>query len=112
MAEGQLEGATLHGIEFALCSGLRDRGGVPTNATLADYSVASPAEMPETLECLLIETEEESGPYGAKGLGTPSQPPVAPAIVNAVRDAVDARLPVAPATAERVHRAMNDGDTD
>ncbi|WP_436933805.1 xanthine dehydrogenase family protein molybdopterin-binding subunit [Halovenus marina] len=108
MVEGQLEGATLHGIEFALCSDLRDRGGVPTNATLADYSVASPAEMPETHECVIVETNEETGPYGAKGVGTPSQPPVAPAILNAVRDAVDARLPVAPATAERVHEAMND----
>ncbi|MCW8173526.1 hypothetical protein D8S78_22920 [Natrialba swarupiae] len=69
MVEGQLEGAVLHGVEFAICSELRADNGIPENSSLADYSVASPVEMPNQLECEIIESAERSGPYGAKGSG-------------------------------------------
>ncbi|TYT62626.1 xanthine dehydrogenase family protein molybdopterin-binding subunit [Natrialba swarupiae] len=112
MVEGQLEGAVLHGVEFAICSELRADNGIPENSSLADYSVASPVEMPNQLECEIIESAERSGPYGAKGLGTPSLPPVAPAIGNAIRDAIGNRITNPPATAERVFFAMAGRDFD
>jgi CO/xanthine dehydrogenase Mo-binding subunit len=109
LVEGQIEGAVGHGVEFALTSELRLEGGVPTNATLADYPVSSPAEIPDRLACEIVESEEESGPYGAKGVGTPSITPVAPAVTNAVRDAVGERFTAAPVRDEDVLLALEGG---
>ena len=106
MVEGQLEGAVQHGVEFALYSEVKLAEGRPENATLADYPVVSPLEMPERLACEIIESEEPSGPYGAKGIGTPSMPPVAPAILNAVRDATGHRFRDPPADCETVFAAI------
>jgi len=110
LVEGQLEGAVQHGIEFALLSELRAPGGIPENASLAEYPVSSPAEMPAELRCEIIESSESSGPYGAKGVGTPSQPPVAPAITNAIRDAVGERFTEAPVRDEDVFFALREAD--
>lgn len=112
LVEGQLEGAVQHGVEFATLSELELSGGVPENASLADYPVSSPHEMPDRLACELIESNEESGPYGAKGVGTPSIPPVAPAITNAIRDAVGTRFTRAPVRDEDVFFALREDDDD
>jgi CO/xanthine dehydrogenase Mo-binding subunit len=100
MVEGQLEGALQHGIEFALYSELRLEDGMPENANLADYPVVSPYELPRKTVCEIVESNEESGPYGAKGIGTPSMPPIAPAILNAVRDATGYRCTAPPLSSE------------
>lgn len=102
MVEGQLEGALQHGIEFALYSKLRLDDGIPENANLADYPAISPHEMPWTTVPEIVESNEESGPYGAKGIGTPSMPPIAPAILNAVRDATGYRCTEPPLVEETV----------
>ncbi|MEF8851008.1 MAG: molybdopterin cofactor-binding domain-containing protein [Haloarculaceae archaeon] len=106
LVEGQLEGAVQHGIEFATLSELELAGGTPQNASLAEYPVSSPAEMPDRLACEIIESEEASGPFGAKGVGTPAIPPVAPAVTNAVRDAVGTRFTAAPVRDEDVFFAL------
>ncbi|WP_318567963.1 xanthine dehydrogenase family protein molybdopterin-binding subunit [Salinigranum marinum] len=108
LVEGQLEGAVSHGIEFALSSELRIEQGVPKNANLADYPVISPWEMPDTLACELIESNERTGPFGAKGVGTPSLPPVAPAILNAIRDATGIRFTEPPVDSEAIYFGIND----
>ncbi|WP_340100216.1 xanthine dehydrogenase family protein molybdopterin-binding subunit [Salinibaculum salinum] len=110
MVEGQLEGAIQHGIEFATLSELQLSEGIPENANLADYPVSSPAEMPDRLACEIVETNEQSGPFGAKGVGTPSIPPVAPAITNAIRDAVGVRFTTAPVRDEDVFLALQEGE--
>ncbi|QLH77272.1 xanthine dehydrogenase family protein [Halosimplex rubrum] len=112
LVEGQIEGAVGHGIEFALTSEVQLEGGVPTNATLADYPVSSPAEMPDRLACEIVESAEESGPYGAKGVGTPSITPVAPAVTSAVRDAVGERFTAAPVRDEDVLFALDGSESD
>lgn len=112
LVEGQLEGAVQHGIEFATLSELRLERGVPENATLADYPVSSPSEMPDRLACEIVESNEQTGPFGAKGVGTPSIVPVAPAITNAIRDAVGTRFTVAPVRDEDVFFALrSDAET-
>jgi CO/xanthine dehydrogenase Mo-binding subunit len=109
MVEGQLEGAVQHGIEFALYSELRLERGSPTNANLAEYPVSSPFEMPDEMDCVVVESNEESGPYGAKGLGTPAMPPVAPAVANALRDATGHRFHDPPVGDEPVRSAVQSG---
>jgi CO/xanthine dehydrogenase Mo-binding subunit len=107
MVEGQLEGAVEHGTEFALFSEVKLDEGRPQNANLADYPAISPWEMPDTLECEIIESDEKTGPYGAKGIGTPSMPPVAPALLNALRDATGTRFREPPVDSEKVFDALN-----
>lgn len=106
MIEGQLEGAVQHSTEFALYSEVKLENGNPQNANLADYPVISAFEMPDRLECEIIESNEETGPYGAKGIGTPSMPPVAPAILNALKDATGVRFHAAPVDSETVYEEL------
>jgi CO/xanthine dehydrogenase Mo-binding subunit len=108
LVEGQLEGAIQHGIEFALTSDVELSGGIPENPNLADYPVSSPHEMPDVVSSELIESNEESGPFGAKGVGTPSIPPVAPAITNAIRDAIGTRFTEVPVRDEDVFFALQE----
>ena len=54
----------------------------------------------------LIETVDEAGPFGAKGLGESGVIPVAAAVANAVKDAVGVRITELPLRPERVHRAL------
>jgi xanthine dehydrogenase molybdenum-binding subunit len=61
--------------------------------------------MPE-IAIRLIETVDESGPFGAKGLGESGVIPVAAAVANAVKDAIGVRLTTLPLHPERVHRAL------
>ncbi|RQG94861.1 xanthine dehydrogenase family protein molybdopterin-binding subunit [Natrarchaeobius chitinivorans] len=110
MIEGQLEGAIQHGIEFALYSELQLDRGMPKNANLADYPVISPKEMPEDVACEIVESNEQSGPYGAKGVGTPSMPPVAPAIMNALADATGNRFRDPPIDSETVYTELSSED--
>ena len=108
LVEGQIEGAVLHGLESVLYSELRLDRGNPRNANLSDYPVISPWEMPATVVCELIEAEEASGPYGAKGVGTPAMAPIAPAVANALRDATGTRFTDLPIDMETVLRAIED----
>lgn len=112
LVEGQLEGAVQHGIEFALLSSFRLDDGLPTNASLDEYPVSSPVEMPDRLHCELVESREESGPFGAKGVGTPSIVPVAPAITNAIRDAIGVRFTTTPVRPADVYFALHDEGVD
>jgi CO/xanthine dehydrogenase Mo-binding subunit len=102
LIEGQIEGAVQHGIEFALYSDVQFDRGSPINTNLADYPAISPWEMPKQMACEIIESNEKTGPYGAKGVGTPIMTPIAPAILNAVRDATDIRFENPPVHSEDV----------
>jgi CO/xanthine dehydrogenase Mo-binding subunit len=106
LIEGQIEGAVLHGIEFALYSEVKFDSGRPTNTNLADYPAISPWEMPDRMVCEIIESNEETGPYGAKGVGTPVMTPIAPAILNAIRDAIGVRFENPPVHSEDVFLAV------
>src|SRR5579864_4992617 len=98
-AEGQVEGAVTQGLGFALTEELLlDEAGRPRNANFLDYKIFSAKDMPK-LTTILVTTEEPLGPYGAKSI---SEVPIngpAPAIANAIFDAVGVRifkLPIRP----------------
>ncbi|HEX7786400.1 MAG TPA: hypothetical protein VF653_09290 [Methylomirabilota bacterium] len=75
------------------------------NPQFMEYALLGAADMPE-IAIQLIETVDQAGPFGAKGLGESGVIPVAAAVANAVKDAVGVRLTALPMTAERVFRAM------
>ncbi len=108
MAEGQIEGAVAQGLGYALFEEvLLDRSGKVLNPNFLDYKIASALDVPP-LVTILVETDEPSGPHGAKAAGeVPSDGP-APAIVNAICDAVGVRNYRIPATPERVWRGIKE----
>lgn len=90
--EGQLEGAIAMGLGYALTEELViDRTGAVVNGTLMDYKLPSAIDLPAT-ETFIVDSEEPTGPFGAKGLGEASLVPIAPAIANAVAHATGVRL--------------------
>jgi CO/xanthine dehydrogenase Mo-binding subunit len=78
------------------------------NENLHDYLIPTIGDVPEVVS-ILVESADPAGPYGAKGIGEHALIPTAPAILNAIRDAVGAAVRHVPATPERVLAAIADG---
>ena len=106
MATGQVEGAFVQGMGFALVEEMVWDGARLANPSLMDYKILTFAELPETLRAYLIESDEPSGPFGAKSVGELGINGVAAAIANAVADAIGVRLRDLPMTGERVLRGL------
>lgn len=86
--EGQIEGGIQMGIGYALTEGLEfDDNGKMTNSSLKRYHLINAVEMPKT-KIILIEEGEKPGPYGAKSIGECATVPSAPAVANAVINAL------------------------
>jgi CO/xanthine dehydrogenase Mo-binding subunit len=108
--EGQIDGGVLMGIGYALMEELIQEDGRLVNSKLSEYVVPMVGEAPE-IEHIIIEVPEPTGPFGAKGVGEPTTTPVAPAIANAVADAIGIRMTEIPMTPERVWRALKPRDS-
>src|SRR5262245_13178264 len=104
-AEGQIHGGIHMGLGYALTEELVIRDGRVLNPQFMEYALVPPSDMPE-IAIRLIETVDESGPFGAKGLGESGVIPVAAAVANAVKDAIGVRLTTLPLHPERVYRAL------
>ncbi|HYW46074.1 MAG TPA: molybdopterin cofactor-binding domain-containing protein [Bryobacteraceae bacterium] len=106
LAEGQVEGAVAQGLGYALTEELvLDGAGRPLNANFCDYKMFSAKDMPK-LTTILVETDEPLGPFGAKSI---SEVPIngpAPAIANAIFDAVGVRIRKLPIRPEDVLKAL------
>ena len=105
-AEGQVEGGTAQALGYALFEEMRfDAEGRMLNPSFTDYRIASSLDMPR-LTVHLVPTHEPSGPFGAKSIAEIPLDGPAPAIANAVRDALGVRVDVIPMTPERVWQAI------
>lgn len=102
---GQLEGGFVFGLGGALMEELAMDGGAVTTLSLADMKIPSIGDVPP-LRIVELPTTIGPGAFGAKMAGELTNAPVAPAIANAVADAVGARITDLPITAERVRRAL------
>ena len=107
---GQVEGGLHHGIGYALLEELRHDEGAPLNPNFMGYKVLMASDMPDIEVVLVEEPDPDGGPHGAKGVGTPVIPAIAPAVANAVRDAIGVRLRDLPMTPPRVLAALLAGD--
>jgi len=104
--EGQIHGGVVQGIGWALFEGMiYDENGQLLTPTLMDYALPQSQDA-STITPLLVEVPSELGPFGAKGVGEPPVVPVAAAIANAIKDAVDVRMMQIPMTSERVFAAL------
>lgn len=105
--EGQIEGAIQMGIGYALTEELvLDEKGKVRNSNLKKYHMIRANEMPEKTKVLFVEEGEGGGPFGAKGVGEAPTIPVAPAIVNAVCNALGVEFHDLPLKPERILRAV------
>jgi CO/xanthine dehydrogenase Mo-binding subunit len=101
LIEGQIEGGVAQGLGMALMEEFFPGKG----ENLHDYLIPSAGDMPE-VESILIEDPVSMGPFGAKGIGEQAVIPTAPAILNALHDAVGVRLKKVPATPDRLRAAI------
>jgi xanthine dehydrogenase molybdenum-binding subunit len=105
--QGQIDGAIMQGVGYALTEELQVEDGRVTNLSCGDYKLPTMRDAPP-LTTVLVEAASGVGPYQIKGIGESLLTPVAPAIANAVVDAVGVRIRDLPITAEKVYRALKD----
>ena len=106
LVEGQVEGGISMGVGFALQEEiLFDANGRQVNPNLTNYIMPTSLDMPEIVVDI-VENYDPTGPFGAKGVGEPTSVPTAAAILNAIYDAVGARVTSLPATSEKVLAAI------
>jgi xanthine dehydrogenase molybdenum-binding subunit len=100
--KGQIYGGIVQGLGYALCEEYKTEKGRNLNPNFLDYKIfsAPDVDFPIHIEC--IETHDVEGPFGAKGVGEPGLVPVAPAIANAVYDAIGIRIKDLPITPEKI----------
>jgi CO/xanthine dehydrogenase Mo-binding subunit len=79
---GQIEGAVVMGLGYALSEDLPLKDGLPVSYRLADLGLLKAADVPE-IEVIAVEVADLHGPYGAKGVGEIGLVPTAAAVANA-----------------------------
>jgi CO/xanthine dehydrogenase Mo-binding subunit len=103
MVRGQICGGVAMGVGLALMEEYEPKGGNNLN----NYHIPTMADSPR-ITPLIVEDPEETGPYGAKGVGEPALIPTAPAVASAVSKAIGKPMRDLPMTLERVMAAFED----
>ncbi len=106
IVETQLSGGAIMQLGFTLSEEMKYRDGQLTNNSLADYKIPGLLDIPREMENAIVDSVEETGPFGAKGVGETATFGVSPAIANAIDDAVGVRLLELPLTPEAVYRGL------
>ncbi|MEG6522482.1 xanthine dehydrogenase family protein molybdopterin-binding subunit [Desulfotomaculum sp. 1211_IL3151] len=108
IVEGQLEGGLAMGLGYAISEEIKfDGKGTPLNDGFHKYMLPTAVDIPE-LKAIIVEANDPSGPFGAKGVGETGLIATAAAISNAVYDALGIRFFEIPLTEERVYKALKE----
>jgi CO/xanthine dehydrogenase Mo-binding subunit len=99
--EQQMEGGAAMGIGWSLMEEIDMSNGVMKNDSFKNYPIPSIKDVPE-MDLIIVEHPNELGPFGAKGIGEPPTVPTAPAIRNALYDALGIKFNKIPFTPQRV----------
>jgi carbon-monoxide dehydrogenase large subunit len=105
--QGQIEGGIIQGVGYGLMEEVQVEEGRVTTTHFGDYKVPNIKDIPP-LRTVILPTEAGIGPYNVKGIGENPISPVAPAIANAIEDAVGVRMRNLPITAEKVYAALRE----
>jgi len=105
MAEGQIEGGAVMGFGWALSEEIKFNNGRILNPNFHDYQIFTIKDIPKIVP-ILVEPDDPNGPFGAKGLGEPAMVCTAPAIINAIYDAVGVRIKDMPANSEKIFNGI------
>jgi nicotinate dehydrogenase large molybdopterin subunit len=103
----QIEGGVSMGVGYGLMEEVLLKEGAIQNPRFREYYVPTALDLPEVTS-LLVESEEPTGPFGAKGVGEPALLPTAPAILNAVAVATGIRVKEIPVTSEKLWKLLKE----
>jgi CO/xanthine dehydrogenase Mo-binding subunit len=107
LVRGQCIGGMVQGLGTALCEGyIYDQQGHLLNPSFTDNKIPTSKDLPDEIECIIVETPQLDGAYGARGVGEHPMISVAPALGNAIKNAVGAELTHMPIRSEDVWRAI------
>jgi len=106
--KGQMYGALAQGIGYTLYEEILTKNGKILNPDFRDYKIPTIKEMNFPIDLEFIETDDAAGPWGAKGVGESGLVPTAPAIANAIYNAVGIRVRDLPITPEKVLAALKE----
>jgi CO/xanthine dehydrogenase Mo-binding subunit len=98
-AENQIEGGVIQGMAFGLAEDqIYDKAtGICVNPNHLNYKLMTIKDVPEIVP-IMVESVDKYGPFGAKGIGEPPYSPPAPAIANAIYNAIGVRCSELPIT--------------
>ncbi len=103
--QGQIDGGVVQGIGYGLIECLPVQDGRVEVASFGEYKIPTIKDIP-ALKTVIVAGGEGVGPYHVKGIGENPISPAAPAIANAIEDAVGVRIKDLPITAEKIYRAL------
>ena len=104
--EGQVQGGLVQGIGYGLFEELLVEDGVIINPSFVDYRIPTALDIPQ-ITTLVVEQEENLGPFGAKGFAEQPMMAPMPAIANAIYDAIGVRMTTIPITLERLYHSIH-----
>lgn len=110
LCEAQIEGGTGMGIGTTLYEEMVMNDGVVLNPSLVDYKLPGAEDLPSNrnIKVMLTGMPHREGPFGAKGFSEGALVPMAPAIGNALYNAVGVRIKDLPITSEKVLKTLKD----
>ena len=106
--KAQVEGGMMQALGTVLYEELKLKDGKVLNKSFVDYKIPTIDNTPETFIAMGVEHPEETGPYGARGIGEPAMVPGAPAIANAIYNATGCRFTEMPITPEKMLKALQE----
>ena len=108
--ENQIQGGAIMGMGFGLMERLYldNQTGICVNPNMVDFKVPTILDVP-SIEPIIVEPEDPYGPFGAKGVGEPPYSLPAPAIANAIYNAVGVRFNEIPINIQSILDGLNRG---
>ena len=106
--QGQITGGGIMGIGWALTEELITKDGNILNDNFTDYRILRASDVPQ-LDSIIVESNEPTGPFGAKGVGEGTMVGVASAIANAIFDAIGVRMKELCITQEKILEGLRSG---
>ena len=103
--EGQIEGSVWMGMGQAMCEETRYVDGLPAHASFLEYRMPTIVESPP-IDVQIVESHDPYGPFGAKEASEGALAGFAPALVNAIANAIGIDLDELPVTPDRVMEAL------
>lgn len=107
LLEGQMDGGFAMALGYALFEDLNLENGKMKNNKFSKYLIPTAMDMID-VDNIIVEDPESTAPYGAKGIGEPVMIPIAPAILNAIYNAIGVRIKELPVTPEKLIKAIRE----
>jgi CO/xanthine dehydrogenase Mo-binding subunit len=104
--QGQIEGAVVQAAGYAILENFVQTGGYVQTQHLSTYLIPTVLDVPERVQSVILEYPDPRGPWGARGMAEMPFLPLAPAIIDAVHDAIGVWFNEFPLIPERVLRGL------